>query len=244
MKISMKNFSFFCLLFIAVLSYSQTTNTIVKAKIEIEKIEGNIKITGTAENLTDIVQSFSYKLSVLKNNNSNDNQSDNVQEGFFSLNPSENKNLSMSQVNLNNGDEVIVLLLFYNENKQLIGKDRVVLGDEKKKDEIIIIPSDGFELLGIISDDTKTKVGKDFYDLYYNYYNEYKINTRKIITLNEEFTFARNTKIIISIENEVVYEFLAKPDEEYLKEMAEESIYVTYLYLKNLEKQSKYFTQY
>lgn len=133
MKISMKYFSLFCLLFIALLSYSQTTNTIVKAKIEIEKIEGNIKITGTAENLTDIVQSFSYKLSVIKNNNSNDNQSDNVQEGFFSLNPSENKNLSMSQVNLNNGDEVIVLLLFYNENKQLIGKDRVVLGDEKKK---------------------------------------------------------------------------------------------------------------
>jgi hypothetical protein len=28
---------------------------------------------------------------------------------------------------------VIILLLFYNENKQLIGKDRVILGDEKKK---------------------------------------------------------------------------------------------------------------
>jgi hypothetical protein len=34
---------------------------------------------------------------------------------------------------LGKGDEVIVLLLFYNENKELIGKDRVVLGDEKKK---------------------------------------------------------------------------------------------------------------
>jgi hypothetical protein len=30
---------------------------------------------------------------------------------------------------------------------------------------------------------------------------------QKIVTLNEEFTFARNTKIIVSIENEVVYEF-------------------------------------
>jgi hypothetical protein len=29
-------------------------------------------------------------------------------------------------------DEVIVLLLFYNENKQLIGKDRMVLGEKKK----------------------------------------------------------------------------------------------------------------
>ena len=49
---------------------------------------------------------------------------------------------------------------------------------------------------------------------------------------------------MISVENEVVYEFLARPDEEYLREMAEQSIYSTYLYLKNLEKQSKYFTQY
>ncbi|WP_426064709.1 CsgE family curli-type amyloid fiber assembly protein [Flavobacterium sp. DSP2-3-1] len=96
----------------------------------------------------------------------------------------------------------------------------------------------------MVTDDTKTKVGKDFYDLYYYLYNDYKINAGKIVTLNEEFSFARNTKIIISIDNEVVYEFLAKPDEEYLNEMAQQSIYATYLYLKNVEKQSKYFTQY
>ncbi len=48
------------------ISYSQISNTEVKAKINLEEIEGNIKITGTAENLTDIVQSLSYKLSVIK----------------------------------------------------------------------------------------------------------------------------------------------------------------------------------
>ena len=133
MKISAKYFSMFSLLFIAVASYSQTTNIVVKAKIEIEQTENNFKVTGTAENLTEIVQSLSYKLSVIKNNSINNNHSDNIQEGFFSLNPRENKNLSVSEINLSNGDEVIVLLLFYNENKQLIGKDRIVLGDQKKK---------------------------------------------------------------------------------------------------------------
>jgi hypothetical protein len=53
----------------------------------------------------------------------------------------------------------LVLLLFYNENKELIGKDRVVLGDEKK---VAALPIDGFELRGIVTDETKTKVGKDF----------------------------------------------------------------------------------
>jgi hypothetical protein len=121
------------LLLVSSLSYSQLSNTVVKAKIEIEEIEGSIKVTGTADNLSEIVQSLSYKLSVIKKNNINNNQSNNAQEGLFSLQPSENKNLSTTQINLGKGDEVIVLLLFYNENKELIGKDRVVLGDEKKK---------------------------------------------------------------------------------------------------------------
>lgn len=121
------------LLLVSSLSYSQLSNTVVKAKIQIEEIEGSIKVTGTAENLSEIVQSLSYKLSVIKKNNINNNQSNNAQEGLFSLQPSENKNLSTTQINLGKDDEVIVLLLFYNENKELIGKDRVVLGDEKKK---------------------------------------------------------------------------------------------------------------
>ena len=114
-------------------SQSQTMNTVVKAKLVIEKTDNTIKITGTAENISDIVQSLSYKLSVIKKNTATDNQSNNVQEGFFSLNPSENKNLSTTEINLATQDEVIVLLLFYNENKQLIGKDRLELNIEKKK---------------------------------------------------------------------------------------------------------------
>jgi hypothetical protein len=43
----------------------------------------------------------------------------------------ENKNLSTTQINLGKR-EVIVLLLFYDENKKLIGKDRVVLVLKKK----------------------------------------------------------------------------------------------------------------
>jgi hypothetical protein len=127
------NFSFYIFLFLGCTSYSQTTNTVVKAKIVIDKTETNIKIIGTAENLSDGLQSLSYKLSVIKKNTVNDNQSNNVQEGIFSLNPSENKNLSTTEINLGNTDEVIVLLLFYNENKQLIGKDRVVLNAQKKR---------------------------------------------------------------------------------------------------------------
>jgi hypothetical protein len=38
-------------------------------------------------------------------------------------------------------------------------------------------------------------------------YNDYKINSKEIVVIIEEFSFSRNTKIMININNEVVYEF-------------------------------------
>ncbi|WP_149208028.1 hypothetical protein [Flavobacterium johnsoniae] len=113
--------------------FGQVPQDKIKAKIEVENIEGNVKITGTAENLTDVMRSAAYRLSVIKNNNKNNNQSNNDQVGIFTLQPNEIQKLSTSQINLLEDDEVIVLLLFYDENKQIIAKDRVVLGEEKKK---------------------------------------------------------------------------------------------------------------
>lgn len=224
------------------MSFSQTTNTVVKAKIEIEEVGEDFKIRGVAENLTNLVQSFSYKLSLIEKKIISKNQSNSAQEGVFSIEPSETKKLSDAHVNIKKGDEVIVLLLFYDEKKQLIGKDRVVLNDKKK--EKIILPSDGFEMKGIVSDETKTKIGKDFYDRYYYLYHEEKINASKIVVVSEELSFARSTKIIITIENEIIYEFVARPDEEFMTTMTNSSIYATMLYLINLEKQEKYFIQY
>jgi hypothetical protein len=47
---------------------------------------------------------------VIKKNNLSGNQSNNAQEGFFTLEPSENRNLS-TQVNLGSGDEVIIFII-------------------------------------------------------------------------------------------------------------------------------------
>lgn len=120
-------------LFFTAMFYGQVPQDKIKAKLEIEKIEGNVKITGTAENLTDVIRSAAYRLSVIKKNNKNNNQSNNDQVGVFTLQPNELQKLSTSQVNFSEDDEVVVLLLFYDEDKQIIAKDRVVLGEEKKK---------------------------------------------------------------------------------------------------------------
>lgn len=121
------------LLFFSLLTFGQVPQDKLKAKIEIEKIENSVKITGTAENLTDVIRSAAYRLSVIKNNDKSNNQSNNDQVGAFTLQPNEIQKLSTSQINLAADDQVIVLLLFYDEDKQIVAKDRVVLGEEKKK---------------------------------------------------------------------------------------------------------------
>lgn len=126
-------FSILFLLFFGIKFNAQNNNDVVKAKIVLEDVEGNIKITGTAENLSDIIQSMSYRLTVIKKNNKSTNSSNNSQEGLFTLAPNESKNLSTTQINKSNDDEIIILLLFYDENKQIVSKDRVVINEEKKK---------------------------------------------------------------------------------------------------------------
>ncbi|UPZ13700.1 hypothetical protein [Flavobacterium humidisoli] len=127
-----RHITLFLMLF-SFIMFGQVPQDKLKAKIEIEKVENSIKITGTAENLTDVIRSAAYRLSVIKNNDKSNNQSNNEQVGVFTLQPNEIQKLSTSQINLNADDEVIVLLLFYDENKQIVAKDRVVLGEEKKK---------------------------------------------------------------------------------------------------------------
>ena len=222
---------------------AQNLNADVKAKIVLEDVEGNIKITGTAENLTDILQSLTYKLSVIKKNIKSENRSSNAQEGVFTLDANQNKNLSTTQINKSSEDEIIVLLLFYDENNQIVSQDRVVISDQKKKDKVIIL-DDGIELTGIVADDTKTKIGKDFYDNFYYLYRDYNLNAKQIVKVNEELSFGRNTKIVIMIENDVVFEFLARPDEEFLESMAKTALYETYQFLKKIENEKKYITQY
>lgn len=126
--------NFFLFFFISLNGINaQVVQDEIKAKIEIKDVEGNTIITGTAENTSDILKSATYKLTVIKKNNSNNNQTNNAQEGMVTLNPGEFKKLSSTQINIENGDDIIVMLVFFDENKQIISKDRVVLGEQKKK---------------------------------------------------------------------------------------------------------------
>lgn len=225
-------------------TYAQVVYTEVKAKIEIEKIENLLAITGTVENLKAEFKNISYKLSVLKVNKSNSNQSSNAQDGRATLEPIQKINLSKTQVNFTQDDEIIILLLIYDDNNAVIGKDKVVFGGKDESRIAIPTPTDGLEMNGIVSNDTKTKLGNDFYDYFYSEYSKLKIKSHKIVTVREELTFGRTTRIMIDVDGEIIDEFISRPDEEFLKYMAESSSAKLFKYFKSIERQNKFITQY
>lgn len=239
--VSIKVSSFIFFFFLTQFANAQFINRDFEAKIEVKEFEEMVAITGTVENLTDVYENLYFKLSVIKNGGSN-NTSNNSQEGRFTIKPNEKKALSKTQINIQNNDRTIVLLLIYNEDDLLVGKDRVELQDIQN--ESSNNTDKGIEIAGLISDETKTKIGKDFYELYFKKYNEASINGTEIVTIEEQLSFGRTTKIKVLISNVLISEFMSFPDEDFLQYKADEAVFKTKKYFKDAQNNKRYVTQY
>jgi hypothetical protein len=227
------------------ISFAQNADdTTIKPKIETKTIENLLFIEPTLENLESFNKSFSYKLTVFKTNKLNKNTSNSSQDGRVILNGNQKINLSKSQVNFNENDEIIILLLIYDENEKLVGKDRVVF--QKKVAEVEQQPKapDGILPIAFVANDTKTKFGAEFYEFFFKAYNNLKIRTTKIVSIQEELSFGRTSRIIVSVDDNSIAEFITQPDEQFLNEMANYIADEVFSYFKNLAKQEKYLTQY
>lgn len=225
-------------------AFGQAVYKEVKAKIDVEESENIMSITGTVENLKSEFKNTSFKLTVFKKNSSNDNKSDNAQAGRVTLEPLAKVILSKTQINRTKDDRIIILLLIYDENENIIGKDRVVYGGDEESKAEISKPNDGIEMIGIVLNETKTKLGNDFYDYFYSEYSKLKLNSQKTVTVQEELTFGRTTKILITVDNELLKEFVAMPDDDFLLYMGKYASDEVFKYLKEKEKQKELIFQF
>lgn len=217
------NIIFSCLMFFTGVSYSQL-NEKVKGKINIQETDNLILIEAQAENQEEIFQEkLYYNLLALKMSASG-NYSSNNQEGEFSLNPNESKVLSEVRMNLEN-NENLKIYLFIKQNNKLISKDSlVVIPAENKSSTRKIKKEEDFVLKGIVIDDVITKVGKDFHDYFYQNYSTSGNMHPFIITIKEKPYFGRSSIITVTSEDRVLFEFMSKPDEEYLRSAVKASI--------------------
>jgi hypothetical protein len=183
----------------------------------------------------------------INSNNSAQYSSKESLEDLFSLDPYQSKYLRQISLDSSIENKIIVLLLIFNDENKLVSTNRVVFNDKQSKSDSVLQekrPRDGLEISGIVVDETKTKIGKDFYDRFYFYYSFNNVRGDQVVKIDEMFTFRRTTKVMVKIEDEIIFEFFARPNEEYIEEMAKLTVQRVYKYFEIRKKEKSYISQY
>ena len=228
--------------------HSQNINSKVVAGITINDSKNDmLDIIGTAKNITETSFSLRYELSVITSNEENNNSSKNSQSGRFTLEPFETKNLSQTSVSINPQVRTVILLVIFDKDNIVVGTDRLVYdsSDEEKAEENISYqkPNEGIILTGMVTDRSKTKPGKDFYDFFYQKYSMSPSQGNKIIEIDEMISFGRTTRIMVKIDNRIIYQFFARPKLDFLKKQADVALKQVsryFEYLKNRNELNQY----
>lgn len=204
--------------FLSVIFYGQETFQI-EAKIGVEKKDNLVKITGIAMNKSSIhIEELDYLLLSLKKGNTG-NYSKNKQSGTFCLKPNEVLDLAILQESVQQGEFLKVYLFIKNEGK-LITKDSVMINliDKKKLEQSLDETS--IEIKGLVIDEVKTKIGKDFYDYFHQSYQSLNKKFPFYIFIYEKPTMGRGSIISIKVDDKILYEFRSNSKEEYLRSAA------------------------
>jgi hypothetical protein len=246
---------FLCSALIANSVMGQILNTQIKARIKVEKKSEFISIHGIAENLTLTDQSLRYEFMAFKKDSQGNTAKQNQGNRFF-LKGGEVQILSDVTINYNIEGHIIIALLIFDEDDKPVAQDRLELPEggrthirnEKLGTSTVsqdqALPQDGFFMKGYIIENSITKAGRDFHRYFYSEYYNKQILTSKNIVIDEIPWRSRTTKITISIDDQVIWQFFAQPKKEFLKKMATAGLNRSIQYLQQLQRQQDEITKY
>lgn len=92
------------------------------------------------------------------------------------------------------------------------------------------------EIDGLLVDDTKTKTGKDFYDLFYGNWVAPSGAKNFTITISEKPFRLTSTLIVVSINDTPVYQSILQPRQDIVEGLSQDAISTTQSYLANYEE--------
>ena len=92
------------------------------------------------------------------------------------------------------------------------------------------------EIDGFLVDDTKTKAGRDFYDLFYAGWEAPKSAKNYSITVTEKPFRLTSTLIVVSINDDIVYQDVVQPRQDLIENQVEDAVSVTQDYLTNYDE--------
>lgn len=215
---------------------SSQNNPDITAKINIAREDIFVQIDAVAENKAHIFKNkLNYLLLSLKRKGTSNNYTKSEQFGEFTLLPNERKIISTVKLNIEK-DQELKVYLFIKDKKQLLAQDSIkinefvnILNTSSLKEEDIEI-----EIKGLVIDNAKTKIGKDFYDYFYQKYNSSGVKYAFVIDINEKPSIGgRGSLVSVEIGDDKIFEFQARPDEEMLKKAAAYSLRLVENYSKN-----------
>lgn len=152
----------------------------------------------------DIDEPMSYEFLVIK---TGANSSTNRQKGEFTVVKGQQV-LSSVTVNVAEGESIKSKLFVY-QGGDVKGSAEWGFSNEIIESSDVASKDNGkdgsLDNISFILDDTRTRSGRDFYDIFYSGWNELEIGTDRTITIKEQFIRGRNTRIEITLGDEIVF---------------------------------------
>jgi hypothetical protein len=227
--------------FITFSIFSQKKNSAISAFLNVKANDGVYGVQALVKNDSTLFKSLQYELAIIRSKT--DTKEKPVRTSTrenFSINPSEVKVLRETVISFEEEDKIVVLLLII-ENEKIISADRKVFLNNVKKSAPL---DDGIEIKGLVIDNVISKVGKDFYDLFYRQYSLRNTQSGSLVTVEEQLGIGIGTRIVVKVDEDTVFEGFARPNEEYLEQMAKAVVGRVIKYMEQKKKQKEYINQY
>ncbi len=246
--------AFLFFFFVTSVAICQQYNDKVEATLDVKVNDEFIALTAYAQNKTSFDTSLRYVMSVNITQPDNTVTTEKIDNRFV-LKANEKNVLNSVSIQRKDSLRKIVLLLVYDADNIIIGKDRIILNDpnDTSGDALQITGinvtldekiEDGVVLSGIVIENTKTKPGRDFYRKYSDTYRLKNINSPRIITINEIFALGTNTKIEVKVEGQIVLQFFLNPRADYIDSMSELAIKNTINHLERIKRNNNFIKKY
>ncbi len=196
---------------------------------------------------------FSFKLITEKSGN---NTSSNTQSGKFTAVPNKELVLSSTQINITTEDYFKAKLQIY-FNNNLIAQDSFELGTKKiskPKSTTKVTPtpnttptqkkeprsfSDNLEIDGLIIDETRSKVARDFYDFFYSKWIAPNDAKDFVIKIKELPSRGRVARVTVEVNDRALFTRVLQPRLDIVEDMAKHAIRIVRKHLSENESLKK-----
>ena len=97
------------------------------------------------------------------------------------------------------------------------------------------IPTDGLEIKGLIVDETHSKIGRDFYELFFERWEGLPGETDYTVIVREKMLPGLGSRVVIAVNDLEVFEQTLQPRYEAVEAVAQYAVELLQNYLENYE---------